>query len=102
MRYSGRRLVYAHGPAQKPEKDRILREVRAVMAQLGLGAGDVDPSARLVDDLEFDSLDWVDLALRLEAALDLELADEKLASLQTLQDVVDLVAERLAAAGAAG
>jgi acyl carrier protein len=81
----------------KPGTTAILDEVRAIMSEIGLSPGDVAPSARLVDDLELDSLDWVDLALRLETALEVELHDEKLASLVTVQDVVDLVRERLAA-----
>jgi acyl carrier protein len=80
-----------------PGTSAILDEVRAIMSEIGLGPEDVAPTARLVDDLDLDSLDWVDLALRLETALDVDLREEKLASLVTVQDVADLVGERLAA-----
>jgi acyl carrier protein len=62
-----------------------------------MGPEDVVPEARLVDDLALDSLDWADLALRLEETLRVELHDEKLARLATIQDVVDLIDERLRA-----
>jgi acyl carrier protein len=82
--------------AADPNAAAILEEVRATLSAIGLRPQDVAPSTRLVDDLDLDSLDWVDLALRLEAALEVELRDEKLASLVTVQDVIDLIGERLA------
>ena len=60
-------------------------------ATIGLDPADVDPKARLVDDLNIDSLDWVDLTMRLEETLSIDLGDERFASMSTVQDVVDLV-----------
>ena len=70
-------------------KQRVLVEVRATIARIGLGPADVDPATHLVDDLDLDSLDWVDLAMRLEETLFIALQDERFASLRTVQDIVD-------------
>jgi acyl carrier protein len=70
---------------------RVLDEIRATMARIGLDPSDVRPQARLVDNLAIDSLDWADLTMRLEETLSIDLGDERLASMKTVQDVVDLV-----------
>lgn len=57
---------------------------------------DLRPTAHLADDLDLDSVDAVALLVRLEDATDLDLDEDDLRSLVTLQDVVDLVAARLA------
>lgn len=76
-------------------KQRILVEVRATMARIGVDPADVDPGAHLVDDLDLDSLDWVDFALQLEDTLPIALQEEKFTSLRTVQDIVDRVYEAL-------
>jgi len=72
-------------------RQSVLDEIRATMAQIGLDPADVDPATHLVDDLDLDSLDWVDLAMRLEETLSIALLEERFASLRTVEDVVDLV-----------
>jgi len=72
-------------------KERILVEVRATMARIGVDPEDVDPAAHLVDDLDLDSLDWVDFAMQLEDTLPVTLQEQKFASLRTVQDIVDRV-----------
>ena len=53
------------------------------------------PSAHLVDDLDLDSIDAVDLAVRVEERTGLSLTEADLKSIQTIQDIVDLIDERL-------
>ena len=72
-------------------RSRVLDELRATMARIGLDPSDVDPQARLVDNLAIDSLDWADLTMRLEETLSIDLGEERLASMGTVQDVIDLV-----------
>ena len=55
----------------------------------------VTPSARLVDDLDLDSLDAVDLVVRLEQETGVEIAEDELKSLATVQDVLDLLGRKL-------
>jgi acyl carrier protein len=77
-------------------RQRVLDEIRGHMAQLDLAPGDVDPAATLIDDLDFDSLDWLDLVLCLEEDLQIALHEQKLVSVRTVEDVVDCVLTALA------
>lgn len=79
-----------------PSREQILDEIRAAMAKLDLGTRGVDLATHLTDDLEFDSLDWLDLRLYLEESLGVLLEEEKLASVRTIGDVVEGVASALA------
>ncbi len=65
------------------------------MACIGLDPAEVDPAAHLVDDLDLDSLDWVDLAMRLEETFPIALREERFASLRTVQDLVDRIYSEL-------
>jgi acyl carrier protein len=82
-------------------RQQVLDEVRDAVAQLGLGPADVDLDAHLVDDLDLDSLDWVDLAMKLEERLDVPLREQRFAALRTLRDVVEQLETGLAGRGAA-
>lgn len=77
----------------------LLAQVRTALGALGLEPHRVVPEARLVDDLDLDSLDWVDLAMRLEDELPIAVRDEALASVRTIADVVALLRDQLARAG---
>jgi acyl carrier protein len=72
-------------------RQSVLDVIRATMVHFGLDSADIEPAAHLVDDLDLDSLDWVDLAMQLEETLPITLRDEKLASVSTVQDLVDRV-----------
>jgi len=60
-----------------------------------LSMEDLQPTAHLMDDLDLDSIDAVDLSVRVEEKYDLSLSQEDLKSMQTIRDVVDLIHERL-------
>ncbi|MDH3519436.1 MAG: acyl carrier protein [Myxococcales bacterium] len=53
------------------------------------------PDARLVDDLDLDSVDAIDLSIRLEEKTGLSFKEEDLKAIETIQDIVDFVHERL-------
>lgn len=76
-------------------EEALLAHVRGALSALGLAPERVTPSARLVDDLELDSLDWVDVALLLEDELPVEIRDERLASVATIADLVALLRRQL-------
>ena len=48
-------------------------------------------NTHLIDDLEMDSIDAVDMAVRLEEKTGFRLSEDELKSIQTIQDVVDLI-----------
>ena len=56
---------------------------------------DLSPSAHLFDDLDLDSIDAIDLTVRLEEKTGLSFKEDDLKSLQTIQDVVDFIDERV-------
>jgi acyl carrier protein len=49
------------------------------------------PGKRLAADLEIDSLTTIELAVTIQDEFDIEVADEKLKELKTIEDVVDLI-----------
>ncbi len=56
---------------------------------------DLRLGTHLVDDLDLDSIDAVDLAVRVEEKTGLSLSEADLKSFRTIQDIVDLIDERL-------
>lgn len=72
-------------------KEEILKKVRDVLSGFELRDDQLVPTARLVDDLELDSLDLVDLVVRLEEEVDLEIEEEELKAIETVQDIVDVI-----------
>lgn len=51
----------------------------------------VKPEARLNEDLGIDSLAAVELALELETEFDIRIEDAELASLKTVQDIINII-----------
>jgi acyl carrier protein len=67
----------------------ILREIQRMMNELfKFEEARVQPDARLVEDLELDSLDAIDLAVKVEEATGLALDETTLIKLRTIQDVI--------------
>ncbi len=54
------------------------------------------PEATLFDDLKLDSLDAIDLVVRLEESLDVKVPSERFQNVRTLGDVFVLVSETVA------
>ena len=59
--------------------------------------GAIHPGAHLVDDLDLDSIDAIDLAVKLEEETGLEVSEKEIRKITIVQDVVDLVLARLGA-----
>jgi len=71
-----------------PVEERV-RQI--IMDQLGLEASEVKPNTSFVDDLGADSLDLVDVVMRLEEAFALEIPDGDAEKIRTVQDAVDYI-----------
>lgn len=77
-------------------RDEIQKQLFDILKQeFALTDGQLSPTAHLVDDLDLDSIDAIDLAVRLEETLGIQLREEELKAIRTVQDVVDTVHERL-------
>ena len=57
----------------------------------GVPAGEVTPSKSFVDDLDIDSLSMVEIAVAAQDKFGVEIPDEQLKDLTTVQDVVNYV-----------
>jgi len=85
-------------PSSKAE---ILRNIQRMMKELfELEAARVQPEARLIEDLELDSLDAIDLAVKVEETTGLALDESKLRQLRTIDDVIVAIEALLDGAGA--
>ena len=76
-----------------PESD-TLRSVQAVMKELfQLEADRVHPGARLVEDLDLDSIDAIDLVARMVEITGRAFDEARLRKLHSVQDVIDALHE---------
>ncbi len=70
----------------------MFEKVQNIIAdQLGIDAEEIKPESKLIDDLKADSLDVVELVMELEQEYGIEVPDEDLEKLQTVQNIVDFV-----------
>jgi acyl carrier protein len=87
-------------PSEPPTKAEILREIQLMMMELfKLDAHRVQPDARLVEDLELDSLDAIDLAIKVEEATGHAFDETKIPHLRTIEDVIVAIQELISATG---
>lgn len=78
------------------DKSEIEMKITQISAeQLGMSEKDIQLSMSFTDDMNADSLDIVELVMRMEEAFDLEIADDDAEKIQTVGNAVDYVVERL-------
>ena len=78
------------------DKQQIFQDVQKVTCQiLKVPTERVVPTARLIDDLNVDSLFITQLAMALEDEFSIEIDDANLPGLTTVQSVVDFVAAKV-------
>ena len=74
------------------DKTEIFREVQDILvSEFELDREEIKLETRLVDELDFDSIDAIDLAVRLEERSGQALKEEELKALRTINDIVELV-----------
>ena len=74
----------------------ILERIRAIFKEnFAIEPERVTPEAHLFEDLDLDSIDAIDLAVKIEELTGKRVDENSLRSVRTVQDVVDLV-ERIA------
>ena len=79
-------------------KEEIFYKVEDVIVDLlEIDRDLIKPEAKLVEDLDFDSIDAIELILQLEERYDEKISADKLKSARTIQDVVDCLYELLLA-----
>lgn len=76
----------------------VLQRIQAMMKELfELEPERVQPEARLIDDLELDSLDAIDLAVKVEETTGLAFDETRIRQMRTISDVIDAIESILAA-----
>lgn len=70
----------------------ILEWLGAIIEEIaGVPASEVTPEKRFADDLDVDSLSMVEIAVAATDNLGVDIPDEQLRKLATVQDVIDYV-----------
>ena len=73
-------------------RKEIVEKVKLIISeQLGVDEAEVTSSASFTDDLGADSLDQVELVMALEEEFDLDVSDEDVEKMLTVQDAIDYV-----------
>ena len=77
-------------------RDDLLETLRRILVtEFELDGDQVHAGARLVEDLDLDSIDGVTIVVRLEALLHIVISDEEIQKMQTVGDIVGALADRL-------
>lgn len=80
-------------------REELFDELRTILVEMfELDPANVVPEARLYEDLDIDSIDAVDLVIRLRELTGARVDPEDFRSVRTVQDVVDTTAKLLATA----
>ena len=74
-------------------KDQVTERVISALVEFGEEPENVKPDSRF-EDLDIDSLDLVELAQVIEDEYKIEISDAEMEKITTVQDVVDIVAQR--------
>ncbi|MDR2515083.1 MAG: acyl carrier protein [Christensenellaceae bacterium] len=70
----------------------MFEKVQAIIAdQLGIDPAKITPQTHLINDLKADSLDVVALVMDLEQEYGVEIPDEELLEMQTVQSILDFI-----------
>jgi acyl carrier protein len=78
-------------------RDEIYARIRATLVDnFEIPAERVTLEARLMEDLELDSIDAIDMAVQIQEMTDVRVEEEELKKLRTVGDTVDLVVTLLA------
>lgn len=69
--------------------------VAIIVRELGLEKSVISPEKSFIDDLGLDSLDVMTLAMAIEEDFDIEVPDDDVEGIKTIQDVFDYMHKRI-------
>ncbi|MBW2631390.1 MAG: acyl carrier protein [Deltaproteobacteria bacterium] len=72
--------------------DKKVKEV--IIEQLNITEEECVPDAAFIDDLGADSLDIVELIMAMEDNFGMDISDDDLVKIRTVQDIIDYIKER--------
>ena len=73
------------------EKKMFERIKEMLVDELGIDAADVTPDAKLKGNLGISSVEFVDIAMTIEEEYNIELNEDKLRKVKTVQELCDYV-----------
>lgn len=74
----------------------VFDKIKEIIAdQLGIDEDDITPDASLIDDLGADSLDIVELIMYFEDEFDMEISDEDIEEMETIQDIINYIEDNI-------
>lgn len=77
--------------------DEIMpRVVKVTVSKLGVNESEVVPTASFQDDLGADSLDLVELVMGFEEEFGVEIPDDQVNTIRTVQDAADFIKTKVA------
>lgn len=68
--------------------DTRAKVIKLIADQAGVAETEISGETNLQNDLELDSLDIMDLLLVMEEEFDMQIPDEELSKIQTVNDIV--------------
>ena len=77
------------------DQELFARFQKCAVEVLSVEEGAVTPDAKFGDDLDADSLDLVELVMALEEEFDVEVPEEELEGVETVQQAYDLIAGKV-------
>jgi acyl carrier protein len=83
----------------KSNDTEIYERIRLILKEFipeGASPGDITPGTRLLEDLNLDSARVVGLVLELEDAFHIRIKDSVIETLETVEDLLALVKEKIA------
>jgi acyl carrier protein len=78
-------------------RDEIFAQIRTTLVEnFEIDANAIKPESKLIDDLGLDSIDAIDMAVRIQQMTKSRVEEDELRQLRTVDDTVNLVARLLA------
>lgn len=71
------------------------RVIAIIEREMGLDRKEITPEKSFIDDLGLDSLDVMTLAMAIEEDFDIEVPDDDVEGIKTVQDVFDYLHKKL-------
>lgn len=73
-------------------KQEILERIQKILAdQLSIEPETIEMTSNIIEDLNVDSIDFVELVMSLESEFDMAIMDEEAERIRTVGDAVDFI-----------
>lgn len=77
-------------------RDQIYASIKTILAEMfELNEADIQPTSKLYEDLDIDSIDAVDLLVKLKETTGKQIKAEDFKTVRTVNDIVEAVAKIL-------